>query len=184
MFCPSCGQQQATANVRFCSRCGFQLQVVTDLLTHGGLPSTAMQHPVAPGLEMSPRQRGVRQGAAMLMVAIVMIPLLGFLAEEVGALLGVTLFMGGLARLIYSLAFLPKIPQPHMPQMASAQAPYQAMPPHQSPVLNPGYAPPALPQPPPNPWNTGAPRYNTGELSEPPSVTEHTTRLLDEKTKQ
>jgi hypothetical protein len=32
MFCPKCSHQQATETVRFCSRCGFQLDVVKDLL--------------------------------------------------------------------------------------------------------------------------------------------------------
>lgn len=32
MFCPKCSQQQISDNVRFCSRCGFQLNVVKALL--------------------------------------------------------------------------------------------------------------------------------------------------------
>ncbi len=29
MFCPQCGQQQITASLRFCSRCGFPLEAVS-----------------------------------------------------------------------------------------------------------------------------------------------------------
>lgn len=32
MYCPKCSQQQISDNVRFCSRCGFQLNVVKALL--------------------------------------------------------------------------------------------------------------------------------------------------------
>lgn len=32
MFCPKCSQQQFSDNVRFCSRCGFQLSVVKALI--------------------------------------------------------------------------------------------------------------------------------------------------------
>jgi uncharacterized protein (DUF983 family) len=32
MFCPKCGQEQASESVRFCSRCGFKLNVVEEPL--------------------------------------------------------------------------------------------------------------------------------------------------------
>ena len=32
MFCPQCGQQQASDATRFCSRCGFQLEAVAGAL--------------------------------------------------------------------------------------------------------------------------------------------------------
>jgi hypothetical protein len=32
MFCPQCGQRQVSTEMRFCSRCGLPLDVVTDLL--------------------------------------------------------------------------------------------------------------------------------------------------------
>ncbi|HYP51045.1 MAG TPA: hypothetical protein VEQ34_08905, partial [Pyrinomonadaceae bacterium] len=42
MFCPNCGQQQATEQMRFCSRCGFPLGLVTEILANGGfLPQLA-----------------------------------------------------------------------------------------------------------------------------------------------
>jgi hypothetical protein len=36
MFCPNCGQQQASDETRFCSRCGFQLGVVKSALAAAG----------------------------------------------------------------------------------------------------------------------------------------------------
>ena len=42
MFCPNCGQQQATEQMRFCSRCGFPLGLVSEILANGGfLPQLA-----------------------------------------------------------------------------------------------------------------------------------------------
>jgi uncharacterized protein (DUF983 family) len=32
MFCPKCGQEQASESVRFCSRCGFKLNIVDEPL--------------------------------------------------------------------------------------------------------------------------------------------------------
>jgi uncharacterized protein (DUF983 family) len=32
MFCPNCGQEQASESVRFCSRCGFKLSMVEEPL--------------------------------------------------------------------------------------------------------------------------------------------------------
>lgn len=35
MFCPQCGHRQVSDDVRFCSRCGLPLGLVTDLITDG-----------------------------------------------------------------------------------------------------------------------------------------------------
>jgi hypothetical protein len=39
MFCPKCSQQQASDDIRYCSRCGFQLNVVKALLASEGTPA-------------------------------------------------------------------------------------------------------------------------------------------------
>ena len=36
MFCPRCGQQQISDQTKFCSRCGFQLGLVAEMLDHDG----------------------------------------------------------------------------------------------------------------------------------------------------
>src|SRR5690242_16059850 len=42
MHCPRCGQQQISDQTKFCSRCGFQLGLVSELLENGGfLPQLA-----------------------------------------------------------------------------------------------------------------------------------------------
>jgi uncharacterized membrane protein YvbJ len=37
MFCPKCGQQQLSEETKFCSRCGFLLTAVWDLVSNNGL---------------------------------------------------------------------------------------------------------------------------------------------------
>ena len=45
MHCPRCGQQQISDQTKFCSRCGFQLGLVGELLENGGfLPQLAELH--------------------------------------------------------------------------------------------------------------------------------------------
>ena len=42
MHCPRCGQQQVSEAIKFCSRCGFSLGLVSEILAHGGfLPQLA-----------------------------------------------------------------------------------------------------------------------------------------------
>ena len=36
MFCPQCGHRQVSNEIRFCSRCGLPLDLVTDLLDESG----------------------------------------------------------------------------------------------------------------------------------------------------
>src|SRR5437870_7542617 len=42
MHCPGCGQQQVSAETKFCSRCGLPLGLISEVLAHGGfLPQLA-----------------------------------------------------------------------------------------------------------------------------------------------
>ena len=42
MYCPRCGQQQVSEEIKFCSRCGFPLGLVSEIIMHGGfLPQLA-----------------------------------------------------------------------------------------------------------------------------------------------
>src|SRR5436309_68893 len=55
MFCPQCGQRQITNEARFCSGCGFPLNVVGELLANNGQLPWRPPQPEAVGL--SPRHR-------------------------------------------------------------------------------------------------------------------------------
>ncbi|HEV3471413.1 MAG TPA: zinc ribbon domain-containing protein [Pyrinomonadaceae bacterium] len=179
MFCPECGQQQASDEVRFCSRCGFQLAGVTGLLaTRGALPAGAVP---APAAAETPRRRGVRQGAKLLLFGIFLAAILGILSEvSRGSLpeelpaIGAVIFLGGLLRIIYAALFEDG---PYRQQAAPHPAYVPpAAPPARGPELPPARSIPAR--------DYAAPRADTSEISYRPSVTEGTTRLLDDEGNQ
>jgi hypothetical protein len=187
MFCPNCGQRQISNEARFCPACGFPLEVVGELLAGGGRLHWRPPPPAGPQ-ELSPRQKGIRQGAMVMLLTLLVVPLLAIfgvavlnLPGEIVALPAVGLPVGGFLRIMYALLFesnapaLPAAPQPsYMPPPTIPN--YLGTPPQQSHTLPPRQAAsvpvPARPQ-----------RYHTGELVEPPraSVTDHTTRLLDKQ---
>ena len=180
MFCPQCGQQQASGVVRFCSRCGFPLDGVIQLLGAGGMLPT-YRDPDEPQ-QISPRRRGVKQGGILLLSGAVIVPILGVLASFSNAmfleiLLGIAAivcFLGGPLRMLYAAVFEEGAPNPF-----SAPRPYMAAQ-ARPPQFNPRGPQSALPPPPAQPvgWRS---RPITAELTNPPSVTENTTRLLDKE---
>ncbi|MBA3768114.1 MAG: zinc ribbon domain-containing protein [Acidobacteria bacterium] len=178
MFCPQCGQQQISGEMRFCARCGFPLNGVIQLLASGGMVATSDAG--ASPKPLSPRRKGYRQGAFMLLIGMIAIPLLAILSdigfpEFLVALAAIFFFWGGIIRMIYARIFEDKaaypaqdIPPVYIPPTGPAQfgvgASQSALPPQRSvPASN---------------WRQPT---NTAEMVRPPSVTEHTTRLLDDK---
>lgn len=178
MFCPHCGQQQITDSLRFCSRCGFPLEAVLQVLATGGLlPSLA--GPIRN--EPSPRRKGVKQGALLILLGIILVPLLGVLSsfnagnlfDILTPMAAIFFFLGGLLRMLYAALFEEGAPRYRhtMPTYAPPTMPaqFQATP-------RVGTLPPPASVPPPTSWRT---RPNTAEILQRPSVTENTTRLLD-----
>lgn len=181
MFCPQCGQQQATAVIRFCSRCGFPLDGVVQLLNHGG------QLPVYRGpdepVPISARRKGVKQGGLLFLSGAVIVPVLAMFAsftnatfiEILAALAAIICFVGGPLRMLYAAVFEEPAPSPFRsygpPASPMPMHPQQFGPPVQRPALTP---PPARAQ---GAWR----RPNTAELANPPSITENTTRLLEKE---
>lgn len=177
MYCPQCGQQQISSDMRFCSRCGFPLDGVSMLLATGGsLPVSGSTGEVP--AQMSPRRKGVRQGFMLMLIGLILTPILAILTNvvdlpvEIVALTSVIFFWGGILRMLYSLVFdkgakksyattgAPTVPAPvSTPQVAAG--------------LRASILPPAPGQPVGN-W-----RRDTAELQTPPSVTERTTKLLE-----
>ena len=189
MFCPNCGQRQVSNEARFCPSCGFALEVVGELMASGGRMHwrPPQPQPSAPQ-ELTPRQKGIRQGAMIMLLTLLVVPLMAIfgvallgLPGEIVALGAIGLPVGGFLRIMYALLFesntpaFPAAPQPsYMPPPAIPN--YLGTPPQQSYTLPPRQAAPA--HAPARPQ-----RYHTGELVEPPrsSVTDHTTRLLDKQ---
>lgn len=167
--------------MRFCSRCGFPLGGVVELLAQGGVLRSGGEE--LQEQAMSPRRRGVRQGVMMMIVGTVLVPILAILsgnnsilADRLVPLAAVICFAGGLMRILYAAIFeqsarsmsrdVPAyVPPGTSPAQLNAKARVSALPPAQSiPVSD------FTPR-----------RANTAELVQPPSVTENTTRLLKEE---
>lgn len=184
MYCPQCGQQQLSDNLRFCSRCGFPLEVVLQILATGGM-LPALSH-VAPS-EPSPRRKGVKQGALLLLLGVILVPLLGVLNsfnagnlfDILTPMAAIFFFVGGLMRMLYAALFEEgkSYPRPGVTAYAPPPMPAQF---HANPRAS---ALPPAPAQSPTGWRS---RPNTAEIFQPPSVTENTTRLLDkdDQTKQ
>ena len=178
MFCPQCGQQQANGVIRFCSRCGFPLDGVIQLLGTGGMMPVyrAPDEPVA----ISARRKGVKQGGLLLLSGAVLVPLLGVMAsfgnstflEIMIAFAAIICFIGGPLRMLYAALFEEGAPSP-----VRMYGP--------PPVARPQFGPPmqhqALPPPAARQASGWRARPNTAELVTPPSVTENTTRLLEKE---
>ena len=176
MYCPRCGQQQATDEMRFCSRCGFPMEGAMILLAHGG--SLPAYQPPQGEKTMSPRRRGVKQGALLMLIGALLVPVLGVMAgfapgrlDNVfgffAALTAIICFLGGPLRMLFAAIFEEGAPAPHF--VAPSSYPTQIRPARVS----------ALPAPAANPPTASWRRPETAEILQPPSVTDHTTRLLD-----
>ncbi len=178
MHCPRCGQQQLSEDVKYCSRCGFSLEIVTALIAGGGfLPElpTRQKRGFVPW-----RKTGMKIGLSwFLFFTVLLTPLFGIaIDDELAGLTAVLGTLGGLLIVIFSWMFLPKQPMATLLPMRGTTA-YQ-----ETPYFNGNVSPGALPPlhsrpadsyiPPPETWR--AP--NTGELTKPGSVTEGTTKLL------
>ncbi len=108
MHCPKCGQQQISEEIRYCSRCGFLLTGVAEVVANDGvLPGSS---PSA-GKTSSPRKRGIKQGAFIFLLSFLVVPILSMIAlatndEPIAAAIGaVLLICGGLIRIVYALMF-------------------------------------------------------------------------------
>ncbi|MGI9107154.1 MAG: zinc ribbon domain-containing protein [Pyrinomonadaceae bacterium] len=180
MYCPKCGQSQVSADVRFCSRCGFLLEGASSLLASGGLLPAAKNTGGDDG-QMSPRRRGARQGGKLLMLGIFFVPLFAILHELIGTpeklpLIGVLFIIAGIMRLIFA-RFFEEGASRTRPVASTLYTPPQTAPPRMS-----APAQETLPPAPGTPaYNYRRPQANTSEIMQPHSVTDHTTRLLEKE---
>lgn len=167
MYCPRCGQQQVSDDMRFCSRCGLPLVGLTEWLATGG--SAALREPQA--AQPLLRRKGVKQGAKLMFLSGVLFPILFglsvFFDSPGPLLLSFVIFFAGLAMMLYSRLFGEEIFPSKTNQAQAAplnitSGPAAFLPPSQMP-LNP----------------VGKQKMRTAEMVEPPSVTDHTTKLLD-----
>lgn len=167
MFCPKCSQSQSSDEIRYCSRCGFPLETVGLLLTNEGkLPATDKS-----GCK-SLRSRIATESVLFTTFSWAVALLCTFWFSASGiyegiAKIGATVFffLGfvGLLRFLYAFLFL-KIEPATSVEAGKLKAPVKAQ----------------LPPPQVNSLSDRPRRENTREMVSQPSVTENTTRLLDE----
>ena len=177
MHCPRCGQQQVSDQTKFCSRCGFQLGLVSELLANGGfLPQLSELYNKK--TTFFTRKNGVVFSVLWFIFWVMMVPaFFGIAGEEdaagVSAVFGVFTTM---MLLIISLAALrPARKALDLNALSMAQPAnlygnqaVGALPPQQT-------QPATSYMPPEGSWR--AP--DTGDLARRPgSVTEGTTKLL------
>lgn len=188
MHCPKCGQQQVSDEMRFCSRCGFPLSIVTEVLSHGGTLPEREAEASAP--QLTSRQRGKRLGLLLLLTGMVLAIIAGIINDSRTAsslpplalaqtlLLfgpGIICLVAGFARFLYAVMLEPKTPR-----KVSSPLPKDKV---ESPQLDSAGRYPGLPASRGVPVTEfGGRRLNTSEMvNVPPSVTENTTRLLDDE---
>lgn len=170
MYCPQCGQQQVSSNARFCSRCGFSLTFVMELLANNGVP--APRETEAQENKIPSRQTRRRIWAKLIFFSIVLVPLFIPLSIAIDSpaplVIPLLMFFLGLTGEIYSRIFREDVRHTkekahYFPESSSARN--AALPPPRGvPVTD-----------------YGSSRVKTAEMAQPPSVAENTTKLLDEK---
>ncbi|MCW5958681.1 MAG: zinc ribbon domain-containing protein [Pyrinomonadaceae bacterium] len=176
MFCPRCGQQQSSGDLRFCSKCGLPLGIISEVIANGGtLPQL---------LELGKKSFFSRKNGLIfslfwfIFFLLIMAPFWGIVdVDELAGMSAIIGIFGGLMIALFSLLVLkpaakelPEFMQNHPPpvpaQFAGSRS-QQALPPQQSQPVGDYFAPQGS-------WKTP----DTGELAQPNSVTENTTKLL------
>lgn len=187
VYCPKCSQPQVSDERQFCSHCGLSLTNLKEIVLAGGKAKTSQSK--AGEDKRSPRQKGVRQGAMLMILSVILIPAYVLLAalfpandrlvesavsdtpfEKISQAILLTLFLLGLARMLYARFFQAGTidgesdSQTDFAQLTGSGSDY-ALPPAQSIPVS-GF---------------GSWRANTGEIAQPASITERTTKSLDDE---
>jgi hypothetical protein len=71
MYCPKCGHQAVSNNVRFCPGCGFRMDGVAELVANNGVLAADEEQPPKPRRSMV--KRGALLGATLMFIPLLMI---------------------------------------------------------------------------------------------------------------
>src|SRR5262245_26620643 len=163
MYCPRCGQQQATDSMRFCSRCGFAMEGTMHLLANNGM---LPQYQAPPGEKtISPRRKGVRQGVLLVLIGVLLVPIFGVMSGFApgrlenffafwAALAAIICFVGGPLRMLFAAIFEEGAPKYQFPMA----------PMYHTPSIPPANRTPALPPQSANPASQWRQRPQTAEI--------------------
>ncbi len=179
MYCPQCGQEQINQETRFCSRCGFLMTAVAELIAKGGaLPQYLSSGETKP---LTSRRKGLKTGGLIFLSGFLIVPLLMIIsmALQVGPLPGtiaaILTFVAGFLRMIYAFIFESNNPSEATledniyqttQKLMNKKQQAKSLPPQS--ISTSSYVPPV----------TGTWR-ETNDLDRVPSVTEHTTKHLN-----
>ena len=177
MYCPQCSQQQISDEMRFCSRCGFPLASVKEAM----LTPSVISPTVVPQSESHAKGfKGAKQAAWMLLAALAItfpIAVLSAIDDDFAVLIIVPALclVIGFLRLLYAVFFedrlLPREKTVPQPLVVSAYPGQPIASVRQRELV----ASPGVPVD-----NFSSRGRRTAEVVHPPSVTEHTTKLLDD----
>ncbi|HST50591.1 MAG TPA: zinc ribbon domain-containing protein [Pyrinomonadaceae bacterium] len=186
MFCPRCGQQQASEEVRFCSRCGLRLDALAEFVESGGSLDAADATEDLPVL--TPRQRGTRKGVLILIAGLIFsfvaVMLTGLNSNfAVLLVLASLVVIYGVLRILYGMLLEDDAARKKAEKRAARGADRQMRRGKNRDKFVEALAraaelPPQRSVPAGIFTKAGS---VTGEMSAPPSVTENTTRLLEEE---
>jgi len=117
MFCPKCSQSITTETTQYCSKCGFNLKGIRKIVEGIGEESENI---------ISNRQKGIRQGSKIILLSLILYPAFVLLSalfppndvlvesspsttwfEQIGWTILWTIFLSGVARIVYSVIFEP-----------------------------------------------------------------------------
>jgi hypothetical protein len=185
MNCPKCSQPQSSGESQFCSQCGSPIGGAEQLLMAASeteAPQTQKQTD-----QLSPRQKGVRQGVKLMLLSIVLIPAYVLLAalfpandvlveshvsdtafEKISEAILLTIFLCGLVRILYAQFFERSEKEDEQEKLTAqlhAASTRYALPPSQSIPVS-GF---------------GAWRGNTGEVMQPKAETKHTGEFVEKE---
>lgn len=175
MHCPRCGHEQTSNEIKFCSRCGFQLGLVAELLDNDGfLPQIGDSNNFGSYLT---RRNGLIFSLLWFLFFLFIVTPFAAIADlgDLPAFTSILAIFGGLILLLFSLLVL-KSGKP----VSSVYQPANLVPAQIKKTPAAGELPSATQIPasdyvsPAGSWK--AP--DTGELARPHSVVDHTTKLL------
>ena len=169
MYCPNCGQQQISEEMRFCSRCGLALTGLAEWLAGGALSVKRVDN--APVSALTPRRKAMRRAAKLMFFSGVLFPifLVFSIAADEGGPMAVPfiLFFVSLAWMLYARLFgdntVPMINHAAQTTALRSEPARSSLPPATTTNI------PA----------SGRQQVRTNELAQPPSVTEHTTKFFN-----